>query len=120
MLPLIFGGKFAAELDLCCAVCVGKLLAENDTPADNAVTHKMSIEFHKPSYMGDLIEMVSEVVETRHKAVVVKIRAYRTPRRAKKPTAQLVATGEFVFVTRKGDEYCNHNLDLEKIRAENS
>jgi acyl-CoA hydrolase len=114
MYPMVFGGAFFSELDLAAASCVNRLLHESE--CDSAVTHKFSGTFHAPSYAGDIIFIDAKIAELRHKAVVVNVIAFREPRSkgdGQKPVKQLVATAEFIFVTRKGEEYANHNLTLE-------
>lgn len=93
--PMIFGGAFFAELDLCAAQCVTRLLY--DSPCKAAVTHKFEGCFHKPCYAGDLIFLQAEVVELRHKAIKVEVRAYREKRG--KPERDYVAFASFVFVS---------------------
>ena len=100
------------ELDLCAATLVNKLVKKS-RPADSAVTHKAEFTFHGPSYAGDVIYMEAEVVELRHKAIKVKVESYREPRDEDK--RYHVATSTFVFVTRKGDKYINHNLTMEDL-----
>jgi len=112
MYPLIFGGAFMSELDLCAATLVNKLVKKSPT-SDSAVTHKADFTFHGPSFAGDVIYMEAEVVELRHKAIKVQIQAYREPRDEDK--RYHVATATFVFVTRGGGEYVYHNLTMEKL-----
>lgn len=109
MYPLIFGGAFMGELDLCAATLVNKLVKKSLT-VDNAVTHKADFTFHAPSYAGDVIYMDASVVELGKKSIVVKVEAYREPRDSLDRIH--VATSTFVFVTRMGDEYRPHNLNL--------
>lgn len=59
---------------------------------------------------GDLIFLDAEVVELRHKAVVVAVRA-EGEKRAKSGRT-LLATARFVFVTKKNGEYHYHGLQL--------
>lgn len=108
MYPMIFGGAFFSELDLCAACCVNRLL--HDSECDRAVTHKYEGTFHAAAECGDIIFLSAEVVELRHKAVVVQIKAYRE-RRAK-PGQDFIAEARFVFVTKKGDDFHPHGLKL--------
>lgn len=108
MMPMIFGGAFFSQLDLTAACCVDRLL--HDSECDSAVTHMFEGTFHKPTYAGDTIYMRAEIVELRHKAVVVKVRAERE-RRAQKGREH-VADAKFVFVTRKDGNYHPHGLSL--------
>jgi acyl-CoA thioesterase YciA len=109
MYPLIFGGAFMSELDLCAATLVNKLVKDSRS-VDNAVTHKADFTFHAPSYAGDVIYMDAEVVELGKKSIVVKVEGYREPRDSH--DRNHVATAKFVFVTRRGNEYRNHLLEL--------
>lgn len=109
MYPLIFGGAFMSELDLCAATLVNKLVKKSDS-VDNAVTHKADFTFHAPSYAGDVIYMFAKVVELGKKSVVIQVEGYREPRDSDNHIH--VATAKFVFVTRMGDEYRNHLLEI--------
>lgn len=108
MYPMIFGGHFFSEMDLCAACCVNRLLHDSD--CDSAVTHKFEGTFHNAAENGDLIFLDAEVVELRHKAVVVAVRA-EGEKRAKSGRT-LLATARFVFVTKKNGEYHYHGLQL--------
>ena len=112
MYPLIFGGAFMSELDLCAATLVNKLVKKSET-ADSAVTHKADFTFYKPSFAGDVIYMEAELLELRHKAIKVRVESYREPR--DEDQRYHVATAIFVFVTRKGEAYVNHNLTMEDL-----
>jgi acyl-CoA hydrolase len=112
MYPLIFGGAFMSELDLCAATLVNKLVKKSPT-SDSAVTHKADFTFHGPSFAGDVIYMEAEVIELRYKAIKVRIQAYREPR--DEDNRYHVATATFVFVTRKGEDYVYHNLTMEEL-----
>jgi acyl-CoA hydrolase len=112
-LPLIFGGKFFAELDIAAYSCVRQLLYYTD--CDNAVTYKFNGEFHKPSYMGDIIYIETEITEMRHKTISVHVMAWREPAPTENincPEKILVASADFVFVTMRNGQYVNHGLNL--------
>lgn len=109
MYPLIFGGAFMSELDLCAATLVNKLVKKSST-VNNAVTHKANFEFHAPSYAGDVIYMNAKVMEIRNKAIGIMVDGYREPRDSEERIH--VATATFVFVTRMDEKYTNHNLSL--------
>jgi acyl-CoA hydrolase len=94
--PMIFGGAFFAEIDLCAAQCVNRLLHDSPT-CRTCVTHKAEVTFHKPCYAGDLIFLEAEVAELRHKAVKVLVKAFRE--RCGSSTRDFVAESTFVFVT---------------------
>lgn len=133
MSPIIFGGKFMAELDLCAAKCVRRFLYEAGH-ADGSVTYKMDVTFKAPCYQGDLIFIESEIVDTGEKSITVKTKAYReqlVTRRTKayqdngKYERVEVAEANFVFISIKTDEenikskpyflpYVKHGLELPK------
>ena len=94
MFPLIFGGAFFSELDLCAAQAVKRLLYESKT-SRTAVTHKFEGTFLMPCYAGDLIFLEAEVTETRKKAIVVEVKAFREKGSDKR---DLVAEAKFVFI----------------------
>lgn len=108
MYPMIFGGHFFSEMDLCAASCVSRLL--HDSECDSAVTHKYSGIFHAPAECGDLIFLEAEVLELRTKSVRMKITGFREKRATK--GKDLVAEAEFVFVTKKDGKFHPHGLTL--------
>jgi len=108
MYPMIFGGHFFSEMDLCAACCVNRLL--HDSECDSAVTHKFEGTFHAPTENGDLIFLEAEVVELRTKAVVVVVKAFREKRAV--AGRDFVAEAKFVFVTKKDGLYTKHGLSL--------
>lgn len=112
MFPLIFGGAFMAQLDLCGAALVNKVIKRSNL-VNNAVTFKADFEFVGPSYSGDLIHMHAVVTELRKKSIAVKISAYREPRNEIKDS--LVAVANFVFVTRYGEVYKEHGLTMKPV-----
>jgi len=95
--PLIFGGHFASQMDLCAAQTARRFLHESE--CDNAVTHKMEIEFAKPCYVGDLVYLSGEIVSTGKKSIVIQVRAERERRGI--PGRDFVALARFVFVSVK-------------------
>ena len=115
MTPLIFGGEFFARMDLAAAGLVKQVLQYNDTPADNAVTYVFDGQFHGPSYLGDQIDLYAHLVSLGNTSVKVQVTAYRTPHTIKNPARKHVATANFVFVTRKGEEYVPHNLKFDNF-----
>lgn len=109
MSPIIFGGKFMAELDLCAAKCVRRALYDSDW-ADGSVTYKMDVTFKLPCYQGDLIFLNAEIIDLGKKSITVKVKAYREQeefRRTKDPLRSgrkyqervEVAEANFVFIT---------------------
>jgi len=93
--PMIFGGAFFSKMDLCAAKAVRRLLYDSDT-CSACVTHKFDGTYHRPCYLGDLVFVTGEIVELRHKAIVVDIQAFRESRDGSR---ELVADAKFVFVS---------------------
>ena len=112
MSPLIFGGKFMSELDLCAAV-LSNMFVKKSNKVNNAVTYKANFEFHGPSYCGDVIYMDASIVDLGRKSIVMEVRAYREPKNEEK--RYHVATANFVFVTRLNDTYVEHGMKLDEI-----
>jgi acyl-CoA hydrolase len=108
MYPMIFGGDFFAEMDLCAASCVNRLL--HDSECDSAVTHKFEGTFHAPAESGDLVFLYARVSELRRKAVVVEVKAYRERRCVS--VRDFIADAKFVFCTRKNGKFHPHGLSL--------
>lgn len=107
--PMIFGGAFMSQLDLCAASCVSRLL--HDSVCDSAVTYKVTDgTFHLACEAGDLVFMRAEVVELRRNAVVVHVSAERERRTS--PGRERAADFTFVFVTKKDGKFHPHGLTL--------
>lgn len=110
MYPMIFGGAFFSELDLCAASCVSRLLHDSD--CDSAVTYKFEGTYHAAAECGDIIFMKATIVELRRNAVVIEVVA-EGEKRAQAGRTKL-ADARFVFVTKKGDKFAAHGLSLPK------
>lgn len=110
--PLVFGGALFSQMDLCAAVCATRLLRCSPAKCDSAVTHKANITFHKPSFLGDIVFLKAEVVELRKKAIVLKVTAEKEERL--NPERIFIAEGDFVFVSKKGEEYIHHGIEFSK------
>ena len=108
MYPMIFGGSFFSEMDLCAASCVNRLL--HDSECDSAVTHKFEGTFHAACECGDLVFLTAKITELRKKAVVVKVTAFRE--RRGKAGRDHVADANFVFVTKKDGKFHPHGLEM--------
>lgn len=108
MFPMVFGGHFFSEMDLCAASAVSRLL--HDSICDSAVTHKFSGTFFDAAMCGDLIFLEAKITELRNKAVKVKVEAYREKRA--ESWRDHIAEAEFVFVTKKDGEFRSHGLKL--------
>jgi acyl-CoA hydrolase len=110
--PMIFGGAFISELDLCAASCVSRLL--HDSECNQAVTYKvLDITFHAAAEAGDIIFMSAEVVELRHKAVTVRVKAERERRAV--AGRDHIADATFVFVTKKDGVFTPHGLMMPEV-----
>jgi acyl-CoA hydrolase len=92
---LIFGGAFMAEMDLAAAHCVRLALFDTDNGVKNAVTHKASFTFLKPSYVGDLLELEANIQSFGEKSITVEVKARRNRNRV----YDNIAAGEFVFIS---------------------
>lgn len=108
MFPMVFGGHFFSEMDLCAASAVSRLL--HDSECDSAVTHKFSGVFHDAAMCGDLIFLHAVITELRVKSVKVSVKAYREKRSEK--GRDFIAESEFVFVTKKDGKFHPHGLQL--------
>lgn len=97
--PLIFGGAFFSEMDICAATVVKRFLYDSKT-AKSAVTHKFEGTFLKPCYMGNLIFLDARITSVGVKSVVVEVKAYRDTEAGQ----ELVAEANFVFVTVANDD----------------
>jgi acyl-CoA hydrolase len=95
--PLIFGGNFGGELDLCAAQTANRFL--HDSVCDAAVTHKWSITFSKPTYVGDLIFMRGVITSVGHKSICIRVTADREKRG--KAGRDRVAEADYVFISCK-------------------
>ncbi len=106
--PMIFGGKLFSEMDLAAAQCVSRLLHDSD--CDGAVTYKYEGTFYAAAECGDIVFLDAEIIELRQKAVKINVKVSRE-RRSTKGKDQ-IAEGIFVFVTKKGDKFQPHGLEL--------
>jgi len=102
---LIFGGAFMAEMDLAAAHCVRRALFDTENGVKNAVTHKASFTFLKPSYVGDLLELEASIKSLGEKSLTVEVKARRNRNRV----YDNIALGEFVFISIGDvDDLTNH------------
>jgi len=107
--PMVFGGAFFSEMDLCAAACASRAL--HDSECDSAVTHKFDGTFHAAAECGDLIFLRAEIVEARHKAIVILVDAHRERRAVS--GRDKIADSKFVFVSKKDGKFHPHSLTLE-------
>lgn len=91
---LIFGGWFMSQIDLAAAICVKRYLL-NNIDVSEAVTHKFEVDFKKPCYVGDMIELECELSVTGPKSITVEVVA----RRHNVGREGLVAKAKLVFIT---------------------
>jgi acyl-CoA hydrolase len=108
--PMIFGGEFLAQMDIAAAMLVSRLL-NSSTTAQYAVTHKVSCEFTAAAQMGDIIDLWCEIIELRKKGIGVNVKAMRERRGSDQQDC--IATANFVFVSKCGENYVHHGLSLE-------
>ena len=127
MSPMIFGGSFFSEIDLCAATCVKRLLYSSET-CKEAVTHKvLDLTFNMPMYLGDLVHLKAKIVELRYKAITVEVKMFRELREEDSHgDAKLEAVGsaKFVFISivdasnvadkPKKLPYADHGLSFPK------
>lgn len=106
---VIFGGAFLSEMDLCAATCVSRLLQASD--CNESVTHKVDVTFHSAALCGDIVFMRAEITGLRKKGIEVYVRAEREKRAVE--GRDLVASGSFVFVSKKKGVFCPHGLSMD-------
>lgn len=107
--PMIFGGAFLAELDLCAFTAVSRLL--HDSECDTAVTYKvLEVTFHRAAEAGEIVFLEAEIVDMRHRSVTVQVKAYRE--RQALSGRDFIAEAKFVFVTKKNGEFHPHGLTM--------
>lgn len=102
MQPIIFGGEFMSQIDLCAAQCIRRCLFFNDSPCKHAVTHQMNFTFLAPCYVGDNLELRAQITEVRKKSIAGTVTAFRLNVEAeeKNDTAwEKVGVAQFVFIT---------------------
>lgn len=108
MFPLIFGERAFGAMDLCAAQTVNRFL--HPSVCEGAVTYKSSVEFTKPTYVGDLIFLRGEVIGTGRKSVSISITAEREKRGQPKRTS--VFKGDYVFISVKNAHDLSHHPDV--------
>ena len=115
--PLIFGGAFFSQMDLCAAQTANRALHDSTTrPKPNqlsckaAITHIAEVKWDKPCYVGDLIFLRGEVVEFGTKSIVVELSAWREKRGS--PDRDKVASGKFVFISIDNYDNLDQHPDL--------
>lgn len=109
-IPMIFGGQFMSELDLAASAVCDRLLRDEGSPCDRAVTYEFSGRFLGAAECGDIIFLKAEIVELRLKGMGVEVVAEREHRST--PGRERIAEAKFVFVSKQGDKYLNHGLQM--------
>jgi acyl-CoA hydrolase len=85
------------------------MLYDSDT-ADYAVTFMWDKgKFHAAAELGDIVFVQCKVIELRDRAIKFICRA-EYERDSTERT--LIASGEFVWVAKKGDDFVPHELEL--------
>lgn len=109
MTPMVFGGALYSEMDLCAAICVNRFLYSSD--CKGAVTHKSDVTYLSPTYVGDIIFLYANIIETGKKSIVVHVQAQRENRH--QLDRDVIAEGKFVFVSiANADDVVNKPVKL--------
>lgn len=104
---IVFGGKVMAEMDKLAFLETIMFLADKNSLCDEAVTFKVwDLVFHLPSYLGDIIHLESELVESGSKSITVKVkgRVWRKELRKEFPFCE----GTFLFISTKDGKPTPH------------
>jgi acyl-CoA hydrolase len=96
--PMLFGGKLLAEMDRAAGVAARRLLYAS--AVRDAVTAGLSVEFHKPGRVKDLVFVTATVAELGEKSIRIAVRAERETAAGR----ELLAEGKFVFVAYSLEE----------------
>lgn len=107
--PLVFGGAFFAKMDLFAAISVRQCLEKNGALCKQAVTHKANVIWHKPTYVGDTVEMTAKIKVKDDNSLSVDISCLRLYTKDN----DKVCDANFVFVTI--DENVNTNNKPDKL-----
>tara|TARA_Y100000034_G_scaffold136330_1_gene212237 strand:+ start:9805 stop:10221 length:417 start_codon:yes stop_codon:yes gene_type:complete len=117
MPPMIFGGKLAAEMDICAAMTARRALYKSEDCVD-AITVNMGgrkgpgINFYHAAKVKDLIFLRGEIVRFGIKSIDVMVTG-----KLEGPTGEVhkLCEGLFTFVSRNKDGTpTRHNLTLEE------
>jgi acyl-CoA hydrolase len=93
MYPLVFGGAFFSQIDLCAAITARDYLIKNNYQFKQAITHTANVVWFKPSYVGDIIELNGQVTSIGEKSLVIQVVASR------KYSNDVIARADLVFVS---------------------
>jgi len=111
--PMLFGGKLAAEMDICSSLAAKRLLY--GTPAVDVVTvnmgGKQGLNFYKGAYLGDVVYLKATVTKLGTKSITAFVEG--TVER-EDGSQEKLCDGEFIFVSRdqRGNTVA-HGLKLE-------
>jgi acyl-CoA hydrolase len=106
----LFGGKILAELDIAAVKTVRRLLYSTD--CDGTVTACVNnVNFDKPAYLGDIIEIQSRVVRLGKTSVEIMSILYKEDAKGK---VEKIAQGKLTFVSMKEGKPYPHNFILVK------
>ncbi len=98
--PMLFGGKILAEMDRIAGITTRRFLYESPTGAKDAVTIAINgIKFHRSAQVKDLVVVQGTVTKIGDKSVTVSVRVERESLEDKLIVRELLAEGEFVFVS---------------------
>jgi acyl-CoA hydrolase len=110
----LFGGKVMAEMDIAGVKVVRRALY--GTGSEGAVTASVDrIDFKKPAFLGDLINMVAEIKTLGKSSIQVKITASRESQQG---FIEDVCAANFTFVSMKDKKSYPHGLSFEKLEIE--
>ncbi|UTW62634.1 acyl-CoA thioesterase [bacterium SCSIO 12741] len=104
----LFGGKLLAEMDLAASNAVRKALYE--TSCDGLVTaHLNQVDFKNPGRLGDIVELRSVLVKAGRTSLTVDVQVNKEDRHG---TVTEICSARFVFVAlRKGKPF-PHDIEL--------
>lgn len=98
--PMLFGGKLLAEMDRMAGIVTRRFLYDSPTGARDAVTVAINnVTFHRPAKVKDLVAVFGIVTKIGEKSITVNIRAEREILGGGCVVRELLAEGEFVFVS---------------------
>ena len=102
---LVFGGFMLAQMDLCAAGLIRKVL--RSSPCDSAVTVGVNdVSFIRGAKAGDLVVLKATLWETGKKSITIKIEGWID----KEEGLLKKCEGFFSWVTRKDGEFALHSL----------
>ena len=98
--PMLFGGKILAEMDRIAGITTRRALYESPTGARDAVTIAInSVKFHRSGKVKDLCRVTGTVTNVGEKSLTVAVRVERETMGRDGVEFELLAEGEFVFVS---------------------